>query len=161
MFFSVLGDSDPSNPDKQQDIWVQFDSDKLEKIESAFTKGKRKVIVDKERFVDLTDWMQKRKDDPERKRAVLRSLGPLADLKRSKTGAKKGSISKKSSKTAIVDVSSSSESEEEEDEDDEDDEDEDEMVREWQWAGDSKPGKSQDMWVPYDAKVRAFLYFFF
>jgi hypothetical protein len=59
------GGSDPSNPDKSQDVWVLFDADKNGKIEEAFKKGKKKVVVDKERFVDLNDWQQKRKDDEE------------------------------------------------------------------------------------------------
>ena len=148
------GDSDPSDPDKQQDIWVQFAGDVLTKIENAFLKGKRKVIVHAERYVDLTDWQQKRKDDPERKRAVLRSIGPLADLKRSKTTEKKGALAKKSSKSAVASPVVESDEENEDDEDDIlDNDDDDDLPVEWQWAGDSKKGKSQDTWVPYDAKA--------
>jgi hypothetical protein len=89
------GDSDPSNPDKSQDIWVKelclfcfallvvcahamgkvlFDAVKTQKIEDAFKKGKKKVIVDSERFVDLCDWQQKVKEK-ERKTGICFLFG--------------------------------------------------------------------------------------
>jgi hypothetical protein len=68
---TVTGGSDPSNPDKSQDVWVLFDADKNGRIEEAFKKGKKKVVVDKERFVDLNDWQQKRKDDEEVSRGAV------------------------------------------------------------------------------------------
>ncbi len=58
-------DSDPSNPDKSQDLWTLFDANKSALIEAAFALGKKTVKVDAERFVDLNDWQQKRYDDPE------------------------------------------------------------------------------------------------
>ncbi len=61
----VIFFSDPSNPDKSQDVWVRFDEGRTAKIEGAFKQGKKKVVVDAERFVDLSDWQQKRKDDEE------------------------------------------------------------------------------------------------
>ncbi len=42
------------------------------------------------------------------------------------------------------------EEEEEEKEEEEEEKEEEEDEERWEWAGDSKPGKSQDMWVKYD-----------
>jgi hypothetical protein len=57
------------------------------KLEAAFKKGRSKVAIDTERFVDLSNWIQRRKDDPTRRRAVTRSVGPLAVLKRESSSA--------------------------------------------------------------------------
>jgi hypothetical protein len=57
----------------------------------------------------------------------------LADLKRSSSTGKKG-------KDEEEEEEAEKEEEEEKEEDDED-------KQQWEWAGDSKPGKSQDVWV--------------
>ncbi len=56
-----------------------FDADKNAKIEEAFKKGKKKVVVDKERFVDLNDWQQKRKDDEEVRNDDAAAVRPNSD----------------------------------------------------------------------------------
>ncbi len=90
------GDSDPSDPDKSracaavpcravcvcawltgaaEDVWVPYSDAVRDKIEAAFKKGRARVAIDSERIVDLTGWIQRRKDDETRRRAVTRSVG--------------------------------------------------------------------------------------
>jgi hypothetical protein len=72
---------------------------------------------------------------------VFRSIGPLADLKR-QTKAKQP-------------AAADDKKEEEEEEEQEEEEEEQEEQERWEWAGDSKPGKSQDVWLPYDGPLSA------
>eukprot|EP00026_Physarum_polycephalum_P009006 Phypoly_transcript_09115.p1 GENE.Phypoly_transcript_09115~~Phypoly_transcript_09115.p1 ORF type:complete len:446 (+),score=106.74 Phypoly_transcript_09115:176-1339(+) len=58
-----------------QDVWIEYDADIAEKIENAYKRGKKKVVIDTERFIDLSDpteFLQRRKDDESKRRVVKR-----------------------------------------------------------------------------------------
>ncbi len=85
---------------------------------------------------------------------MFRSIGPLADLKRSADKAKKNSAVAvaPAKKKAKKEKEEKKEEEEEEEEEENDDDSKKKQEPRWEWAGDSGPGKSQDMWVRRSTK---------
>ena len=56
-----------------QDNWVEYDAAASAKYEAARQAGEDKVQVDDQRFIDLTDMVQRRYDDKNRRRTVKRT----------------------------------------------------------------------------------------
>jgi len=54
--------------------WVEYDKAMCEKIETAHKAGNKKMDVDTERYIDLENMLQRRKDDPTKRRAIKRGL---------------------------------------------------------------------------------------
>ncbi|KAK5577210.1 hypothetical protein RB653_002150 [Dictyostelium firmibasis] len=72
------GDSNggPSKGGGHQDVWIGYDLNMNKKLEKAFSKNKKKLKVDNERFVDFQNMLQRRCDD-ESKRRNLKREDPL------------------------------------------------------------------------------------
>jgi hypothetical protein len=57
--------------------WVEFDATRAAALEAAFAAGTPlQVPVDKERYVDIPNMLQRRYDDPMKRREVRRIAGP-------------------------------------------------------------------------------------
>ncbi|EGC37994.1 hypothetical protein DICPUDRAFT_149379 [Dictyostelium purpureum] len=83
------GDSNggPSKGGGHQDVWVEYDNKMCKNLEKAFQNNDKKYKVDKERFVDLQNMLQRRCDDESKRRNVKRE-----DPKKTKK-AKKSNVS--------------------------------------------------------------------
>eukprot|EP01045_Picozoa_sp_COSAG04_P014866 COSAG04_NODE_1137_length_8116_cov_3.481976_2_plen_147_part_00 len=57
------------------DQWKAYPEPAATQLEAAYQTGGRRVDVDAERYVDLTAMVQRRLDDPRRRRRVRRSSG--------------------------------------------------------------------------------------
>ena len=63
-----LGDSSAGS----QDTWIEYDSKTSELLENGHKAGLARVEVDSERFVDIKNLLQRRYDDPNKRRTVKR-----------------------------------------------------------------------------------------
>ena len=133
-----------------QDLWRDYSAALQTKLTNAYQKNQKKVRVDTQRFVDLsqTPYLQKRYDDPSRRRLVQRLVKPTSSTKKAKAKAKPKattSASKKAKKqeepeesSSDIDIEVESDSESSNDSGGEE-----ELAAEWMWAGDSPGGGHQ------------------
>merc|ERR1712000_328346 len=120
-FWQWAGDSPGGG---HQDIWVPYSDSLCKKIEDAWNKGEKEVKVDKERFVDLQNMLQRRFDDKMKRRSVKRTIKKPASTtktKSKKTPSPKKSVVKKKGKKLVISTpshqkSKTDESDEEEEE---------------------------------------------
>jgi len=54
--------------------WTEYDKKMCEKLEDSFKAKNKKFDVDDQRFIDFENMLQRRKDDPSKRRAVKRGL---------------------------------------------------------------------------------------
>ena len=145
-----------------QDLWRDYSKNLQDKLNNAFAKNQKKVRVDTQRYVDLSQqpYLQRRYDDNTRRRLVQRLVNkkkkpakPAKPVKVAKTTAKSKTPTKTSPKTKkkIIEEEDDDEDDEEleidlesdEEEEEEDEEEEDQVSAEWMWAGDSPNGGHQ------------------
>ncbi|KAF2072609.1 hypothetical protein CYY_006068 [Polysphondylium violaceum] len=75
------GDSNggPANGGGHQDVWIKYDKTMAKKLEKSFQNNDHELKVDKERFVDFQNMLQRRYDDNSKRRNIKRE-----DAKKSK-----------------------------------------------------------------------------
>ncbi|EFA76853.1 polyADP-ribose polymerase [Heterostelium album PN500] len=68
------GDSNggPANGGGHQDVWVKYDLKFAKKLEESYQKGDIKLKVDKDRFIDIQNMLQRRYDDESKRRSIKR-----------------------------------------------------------------------------------------
>ena len=79
------GDS-PGPPMGHQDMWVAYSKKFCGELEAAFVGGKKRVDADAQRFVDLQNMLQRRKDDPNRYEMLPQKMLPWANDRQASHG---------------------------------------------------------------------------
>eukprot|EP01114_Cavostelium_apophysatum_P017118 TRINITY_DN5010_c0_g1_i1.p1 TRINITY_DN5010_c0_g1~~TRINITY_DN5010_c0_g1_i1.p1 ORF type:complete len:839 (+),score=296.05 TRINITY_DN5010_c0_g1_i1:94-2610(+) len=104
------GDEDKDESESDEEVmqwswqsdngWVAYDEDATKKFEAAFQKKQKTVKVDDERFIDLKNMYQRRKDDPSKIRPVERKAVKKSSTKAVKTAPKPAVVSSATSSSA-------------------------------------------------------------